>query len=215
MGASRQDRAVDELQRAIESLAPAGVRIGCRLIALGDEAALLPEEAASIRTAHGPARRASGAARIVARWLLAQLGCAAVAIPKGGAGEPLWPAGVTGSLAHDGEVAVAAVTLRRDVAIGIDVEPAEALPADMLDLVATPDERRRLDRFGGRVLFAAKEAVYKAAFPGDRVFLEFHDIAVDLAAGAAQTRTGRAFALHACVAPRIVVLALARPEDRD
>ena len=85
------------------------------------------------------------------------------------------------------------------------------LPPDMLDLIATRAELRRIadDPLGGKLLFAAKEAVYKAVYPLDRVFLEFHDIEVDLAGRTAVTRTGRAVALRYCISSHVVVLALA------
>ena len=121
------------------------------------------------------------------------------------------PPGVVGSLAHDDEIAVAAVGLRRDFAsIGIDVEPAGALPADMLALVVTPRERRMIDDdpVKARLLFAAKEAVYKAIYPLDGVFLEFGDIEVDLAAAIATTRMGRSLTLRSCVSSHIVAVAL-------
>jgi 4'-phosphopantetheinyl transferase EntD len=134
-------------------------------------------------------------------------------VPKGAGGAPIWPAGVVGSLAHDEAVAVAAVGLRRDFAsIGIDVEPAGALPADMLALVVTPRERRVIDDdpVRARLLFAAKEAVYKAIYPLDGVFLEFGDIEVDLATAIATTRMGRNLTLRSCVSSHIVALALAQ-----
>jgi 4'-phosphopantetheinyl transferase EntD len=65
------------------------------------------------------------------------------------------------------------------------------------------------DPLRGKLLFAAKEAVYKAVHPLDRVFLEFHDIEVDLAGRKAVTRTGRVVALRYCISSRVVVLALA------
>jgi 4'-phosphopantetheinyl transferase EntD len=81
----------------------------------------------------------------------------------------------------------------------------------MLALVVTAQERPQLgnDPLIARTLFAAKEAVYKAAYPGDRTFLEFHDIEVDLIEGKAKTRSGRVFTLRYCTAPRIVALAFA------
>src|SRR5262249_38730085 len=85
--------------------------------------------------------RCGGAARIVARQLLKRLGQPECAIPRTSGGASAWPAGVVGSLAHDSRVAVAAVGLSRDVgAVGIDVEPAESLPPELLDLVAAPQE---------------------------------------------------------------------------
>jgi 4'-phosphopantetheinyl transferase EntD len=204
--------AIDPLfQREFAALAVPGLLIGHRLISPGDEDALFAGEAASIASPLLTARRASGAARIVARELLTQLGFGWSAIPKDESGAPVWPAGIIGSLAHDDEVAVAAVATRRDLnAVGIDVEPAVALPPGMLDLVATPREIKKLvgDPLRGKLLFAAKEAVYKAAYPLDRVFLEFRDIEVDLASRTATTKTGRSLGLRYITAPRIVVLAL-------
>jgi len=199
------------LARGIVALAVPGLLIGHRVISAGDENALLDQEAASIASPVLAVRRASGAARIVARALLAQLGHARVAVPKGEAGEPIWPAGISGSMAHDNRIAVAAVGRLRDIrAVGIDVEPAVPLPPEMLELIATPQELRRIadDPLQGKLLFAAKEAVYKAVYPLDRVFLEFRDIEVDLASRTATTRTGHAVALRTCVSSHVVVVAL-------
>lgn len=201
------------LQRAIETLSSPGILVGHRLISPGDELALLAEEERAMASQLVEVRRASGAARIVGRALLARLGHAACAVPRGPAGAPLWPAGIIGSFAHDERVAVAAVAMHRDVAaLGIDVEPAEWLPPGMLDMVATAQERRALgdDPYRERLLFAAKEAVYKALYPLDGIFLEFHDIEVDLAARKAVVRNGREVELRYCVAAHVVVLALIR-----
>jgi 4'-phosphopantetheinyl transferase EntD len=209
----RSSAAVDPmLQRDMDALAVPGLLTGHRLISPGDEDALLDAEAASIKTPVVAVRRASGAARIVVRELLARLGYDRVAIPKAASGGPVWPAGVVGSMAHDDHVAVAAVGLQRDVGtVGIDIEPAVALPREMLDLIATPQELRTMtdDPLRGKLLFAAKEAVYKAVYPLDRVFLEFRDIEIDFAGRKAATRTGRELALRYCISSRVVVLAIA------
>jgi 4'-phosphopantetheinyl transferase EntD len=210
---SHDDDVVDpSLQRELNALAPPGLLIGHRRISPADEAALLDEEAATIASPIASVRRASGAARIVARALLVQLDCGVVAVPKGASGEPIWPAGICGSLAHDDTLAVAAVGRLSEVGtVGLDIEPAAALPPEMLDLVATPREMSRIadDPLRGRLLFAAKEAVYKAAFPLDRVFLEFHDIEIDLTSRTAVTQGGRALALRYGISSHVVVLALA------
>jgi len=175
-----------------------------------DEALLLPEEARSIPARQPAMRRASGAARWVAHRLLANIGISDVAIPRAPSGAPVWPEGTIGSLAHDDDMAVAAVAPVGDiVSLGIDVEPAQPLPDDIFAIVATGADRigaadRRL---AGRLLFAAKEAVYKAAYPLDREVLGYEDIAVDLDSGRATTKTGRKVSLAYCVAPRVVVLA--------
>jgi len=203
-------------QRELDCLAPPGLLIGHRLITPGDEDALLAHEAASIPSPIASVRRASGAARIVARELLARLGYGPAAIPKAPSGEPIWPEGIAGSMAHDDRIAIAAVGPQRDFrSIGIDIEPAVPLSSDMLELVATPRELRDIagDPLRGKILFAAKEAVYKAAYPLDRVFLEFRDIEIDLAARRAITRTGRVLALRYFISSHAVTLALPQPDQ--
>src|SRR5262249_31539986 len=143
---------------ALAALSVAGVMIGHRLILSGDERALMPQEAPAFAGSVDKVRRASGAARIVAHQLLAQLGHPEWPLLKGSAGAPIWPAGITGSLAHDDRVAVAAIATRGAVAgLGIDVEPAELLPSELLELIATPQERARIadDPYRGRLLFVA------------------------------------------------------------
>ena len=166
--------------------------------------ALLHEEMASLSFPTFERRRASGAARRVARELMNSMGLSGLPILRSTFGTPIWPAGVVGSMAHDDRIAVAAVGLRRDVdAVGIDIEPVTPLQPDMLELIATPRERHAIadNPLGAKLLFVIKEAVYKAAYPLDHEFLDFHDIAVDLPAGSrrpepdARSRSTGAFSL--------------------
>jgi 4'-phosphopantetheinyl transferase EntD len=198
------------LSAAIAAIVPRGVRVGCRIIREGDEAHLLPDEAHSITVRHVAARRASGAARWIAHGLLAELGVADFAVLRTVSGAPMWPGGITGSLAHDERMAVATVARAAEIdCLGIDVEPATPLPVDIVALVATDAEMSGMGHqpLAGRLLFSMKEAVYKAVYPIDRVILEYEDIAVDLNAGQAMTKTNHAVRLAYCVIPRIVVLA--------
>lgn len=198
------------MAEAMAAIAPVGVRTGCRVIRDGDDAHLLPNEAHSIPARQPAMRRASGAARWIAHRLLAELGVDNVGILRAPSGAPVWPDGIIGSLAHDDDMAVAAVAPVGHIsALGIDVEPAQPLPGDILALVTIPADRTdAADRhLAGRILFAAKEAVYKAVYPLDREVLGYEDIAVDLNAGHATTKTGRRASLAYCAAPRVVVLA--------
>jgi 4'-phosphopantetheinyl transferase EntD len=198
------------LARAIEAMSVPGILVDHRLIAEGDELALLPAEMAAFAGSVLKVRRASGAARIVARTLMSRFGYASCAIPKSTAGMPVWPDGVVGSLAHDATVAIAAMALQRDFqSIGVDIEPAEPLAPDLLDIVAMPKERERIqdDPLRGRLLFSIKEAVYKAVYPLDRMFLDHHDVEVSLVDGTATVRNGRVVRFRYGVASHIVVLA--------
>ncbi len=197
-------------ERAIADFAVPGVSVGQRLILPGDAAALLPAEAAVFAGRIEKVRRASGAARIVARQLLGRVGHSDCAIPRGESGAPIWPTGIRGSLAHDADYAVAAVGRCRDVdALGIDVEPAEFLPCELVNLVATRSERTNLaaDPFRGRLLFVAKEAVYKAVHPLDHIFLDYHDIEIDFAERKATVCNGRVVDLRFCISTHLVAVA--------
>jgi len=214
---SRQDSIVTSnpsLQVAIDALSLPGIIVGHRLISRGDENALWPEEIPAFTSSIDKVRRASGAARIVARQLLRRLGRPECALPRGSGGAPTWPTGITGSLAHDSSVAVAAVGMCSDMdGIGIDIEPAESLPTELLGLVATPRERLTIDNYdpyGGRLLFVAKEAVYKAVYPLDRTFLDHHDVEINFPDRKAITRNGRIVDLRFSIAAHIIALAFLR-----
>lgn len=198
------------LRRAIESITVPGILVDHRLITDGDEMALLPEELDAFVGSVIKVRRASGAARMLARTLLPQLGQQHQVIAKSASGAPIWPSGIVGSLAHDSEVAVAAMARRRDFSsVGIDVEPAEVLDPGLLAMVATVRERERIDDdpCRGRLLFCVKEAIYKAAFPLDGAFLDHHDVEVNFAAGTAAICSGRLANFRFCVSTHIVALA--------
>ena len=159
----------------------------------GDDpaAVLFPRERAAIARATESRRREFATARACARTAMTQLGLPAVAVPRGPRGAPQWPEGVTGSITHCVGYRAAAVALTRDVAsLGVDAEPNEALPdRGMLELIALDQERARLGELAAvipgiswdRLLFSAKESVYKAWFPLALSWLGFEsaDIVID------------------------------------
>jgi 4'-phosphopantetheinyl transferase EntD len=157
----------------LELILPTGVESEERFgEAAGD--ILLPEEEKIIAHAMEGRRREYAAVRSCARSCLGRLGYQPVPILPGVGGAPIWPAGVLGSMTHCTGYAAAAVgPLPRISAVGIDAEPDAPLPDGVLDLIATPAERDCLTatRPGtdgpnwDRLLFSAKEAVYKAWFP--------------------------------------------------
>ena len=137
-------------------------------------AALYPAEEELVRTA-GPRRRAEFAAgRACARAALAGLGMPAAQILAGRAGEPCWPAGVTGSITHCAGYRACVVARTADLAaLGIDAEPDAALPAGLIESVAGRAERAWIARHASsapevcwdRLVFSAKEAVGKLCYP--------------------------------------------------
>lgn len=163
-------------------------------VAFGDEApdgdlGLYPGEEAAVSRAVPKRRREFLVARSCARQALRRLGAPAGAIGKGPAGEPQWPAGVVGSITHCAGYAAAAVAWRsRLLSLGIDAEPNEALPDGVLGLTASRAEIAHLDSLvaadpwvqWGRLLFCAKEAIYKAWYPVQQRWLGFEEVDVRL-----------------------------------
>ena len=153
------------------------------------DAVLFPEEEAVIAAAVDKRRREFTTVRHCARLALAELGLPPVPILPGPDRAPRWPAGVVGSLTHCAGYRAAAVARSGDVVtIGIDAEPHAALPDGVLDLVSLPAERDRLAELGraartvhwDRLLFSAKESVYKAWFPLARRWLGFEDAEITI-----------------------------------
>ena len=152
-------------------------------------AALFPAEEAALSGAPAQRRAEFATGRACARAALAALGLPATAILPGQRGEPLWPAGVTGSITHcAGYRACAAARLGSAAAIGIDAEPNRPLPDGVLADVAVPAERGWLaDHMAtapevcwDRLLFSVKESVYKAWFPLTGRQLRFQDAVVTI-----------------------------------
>ncbi|HEY5784748.1 MAG TPA: 4'-phosphopantetheinyl transferase superfamily protein [Microlunatus sp.] len=146
-----------------------------------------PSEEAAVAKAVEVRRREFVTTRICARRALADLGVPEVAIPRGPAGSPVWPARVVGSLTHCVGYRAAAVAWQGDVrSLGIDAEPRAGLPPDVLDLVADAGEQVQLAALHDhdptvpwdRLLFSAKESVYKAFFPLAGQWLDFTDVAL-------------------------------------
>ncbi|MFV2176867.1 4'-phosphopantetheinyl transferase [Actinomadura sp. LOL_016] len=171
----------------IESLLPPSVRSA---ETFGDvrPARLFPEEEALVARAVPKRRREFATVRACAREALGRLGVPAVPILPGPRGAPGWPAGVVGSMTHCDGYRAAAVAGHRDcAAIGVDAEPHRPLPDGVLEAVSVPPERSRIVRLTAehpavrwdRLLFSAKESVYKAWFPMTGRPLGFEDADID------------------------------------
>ncbi|MGW3289667.1 4'-phosphopantetheinyl transferase family protein [Streptomyces sp. NPDC001002] len=150
---------------------------------------LSAEEAAEVAGAVPERRREFTTVRLCARRALAQLGLPALPLLPGPGGAPRWPAGVVGSMTHCTGYRAAALARRRDVvALGIDAEPATPLADGLLEAIALPGEQAHVRRLShgrpsiawDRLLFSAKEAVYKSTFPATGVRLGFEDAAITL-----------------------------------
>jgi 4'-phosphopantetheinyl transferase EntD len=147
-----------------------------------------------------PVRRAEFiTARRCAREALGRLGHPPAPLRTGRRREPQWPAGVTGSITHCAGYRAAAVARTSDLAVlGIDAEPHLPLPEGVRESVTVADEPGLLDRLARsdpflcweRLLFSAKESIYKAWYPLTHRWLGFRDACLSVDP-ATRTFTGR------------------------
>jgi len=124
------------------------------------------------------------AGRACAHEALAVLGIESNGVAMGPRREPIWPPETVGSISHCGTLVVAAVApISLMATIGIDIEPALPLDSDLLRHICRPAELARLRHgpdaaLGGKLIFSAKESVYKCLWPATRQFLEFNDVEI-------------------------------------
>jgi len=164
---------VGRIDEGLRSLAPAWVRTGARAIDARDLDGLWPGEHAAIAGAVSRRQAEFATGRALLRHLIGDN----VEIRVGRDRRPRFPVGVTGTLAHDHEVAVAATATRSSCrALGVDVEPATVFTPEDAQLILRPDERH-LD---AHLVFVLKEAVYKAWSSLGGGMLDHHEVAVDV-----------------------------------
>jgi 4'-phosphopantetheinyl transferase EntD len=165
---------------------------------------LLPEEEAAVRGAGPTRRRDFVLGRTCAHRALERLGLERQPVLRGEGGAPIWPDGVVGTVSHCGGVAAAAVARSGDVAaLGLDLEAAVPLSAELRTYVCGPRELERAQPLGSppvgdweKLIFSAKESVFKCHFPVGGRFLEFSDIEIEVASA------GRRFLARVAGDPR-------------
>lgn len=169
----------------IERLLPPYVSCAATREVTVPDGTLFPEEEELVARSVPKRRNDFATARACARRAMARLGLEPVAVLHGKRGMPLWPDGVVGSLTHCDGYRAAALAREADVlSLGVDAEPHAPLPDGVGQLVVRPAERERFTgpragEAGGihwdRVLFSAKESVFKTWYPLTRSELDFDE----------------------------------------
>jgi 4'-phosphopantetheinyl transferase EntD len=150
-----------------------------------EEWALLSPAAVAVR------RRHFTLGRLAAHRALETAGLSRdFAVLKGERGEPIWPEGWVGTITHAGDLAAAAVAREADyVGVGLDVEElSRQVDMGITSHICLPEElpwiQGGAEEFSGRtaddnarlkMLFSAKEAVFKAFYPIEEIYLDFVD----------------------------------------
>ena len=159
---------------ALTALIPEAWCIGCAYgTTLPDPRSMPPQErSAALREAQ------DRASELCIARLLSASGHAPRTVPRGPGGERLWPSTLVGGLTHKGALVLGAVALGGQVhALGIDLERHVPSDVEIQGVVAPEGLPSGVTPALGTVLvFAAKEAVFKAQYPRTQELLNFADI---------------------------------------
>jgi 4'-phosphopantetheinyl transferase EntD len=204
------ERVVAALAHALWSIAPDGVRVGVRRIDPDDVTALFAEDQLAVARAVTGRRNEYATGRALLRSLIGRQVPIATAPNRA----PVFPCDVRGSLAHDREFAVAAISTDPQIrAIGIDIEPTAALAPEMCSLIVRSDE----EDLDAHLAFTLKEATYKAWSGLGGRMLDFHEVRLHIDGSRFDadvvTESGRFHGRFATAGDRWVALVVA-PWDR-
>ncbi len=162
---------------------------------------LMGDEVLSVEQVAPKRAREFGAGRAAARAAMDLLGHAARPILQGDDRAPVWPQGLVGSITHSDRDCLAVVTDDPEIrSLGLDLEPMVALDPALWPEICTDTEREWLASLGpsqrgnfAKLVFSAKEAVYKAQYPLSKTLIGFHAITLnfDLASNSFTARFTR------------------------
>lgn len=154
-------------------------------------ARLHPDERAMVTAEKGRRQIEYAGGRLAAREAARVLGCEWPALLSGAEREPLAPNGLTVSISHKNDLAVALVAHATEGHVGIDLEGDGRNRMTIASKVCRPEELTEVEALpeaerwpAVMVRFAVKEAVYKAVFPMVRHFFGFQAARVEVPGGA-------------------------------
>ncbi len=144
-----------------------------------------PRERAAVIGASAVRQLEFAMGRSCARAALEAFGIRPAVVQRDGDRAPSWPAGKTGSISHTSGYAVAVAGRSTTWSLGVDAEQIGSVDAEVAQVALTASERssarsfdRTPDHPGLTLIFATKEALFKAQFPLTRTWLEFDDVEV-------------------------------------
>jgi 4'-phosphopantetheinyl transferase EntD len=170
---------------------PEFISFYCRQNSPKQDFRLLPEEQAIAESFGSQKRRAEFTmGRICAHGALSRFGLESEPILRNPeTREPCWPDSVWGSITHSAGFAAVAVGLKNEIkGVGIDLENFSR-PVDFkirrhvcvdselewLESLPTKQANRAL-----RIIFSAKESIFKCIYPGTKTYLTFKDAEVSV-----------------------------------
>jgi len=170
---------------------PKFISFYCRHNSPKQDLLLLPEEQAIAESFDSQKRRAEFTlGRICAHEVLSRFGLESEPILRNPeTREPCWPDSIWGSITHSAGFAAVAVGLKKEIkGIGIDMESLSRSvdfnirrhvcvesELEWLESLPTKQANRAL-----RIIFSAKESIFKCFYPGTKTYLSFKDAAVSI-----------------------------------
>ncbi len=154
---------------------------------------LIGDEVLAVEQVSAARAREFGAGRAAAHAAMELLGHVPRPVLQGEDRAPVWPLGLKGSITHTDRDCLAVVTDAPEiVALGLDLEPMSPLEPSLWPVICTSSEMDWLAGLGpsqrghfAKLIFCAKEAVYKAQYQVSRTMLDFQalELSFDLSAG--------------------------------
>jgi len=152
---------------------------------------LLPEEQAIAESFGSQKRRAEFTlGRICAHGALSRFGLESEPILRNPeTREPCWPESIFGSITHSAGFAAVAVGLKNEIqGVGIDLESlSRSVNFNIKRQVCVDSELEWLESLPAeqanralRIIFSAKESIFKCLYPGTKTYLSFKDAAVTI-----------------------------------
>jgi 4'-phosphopantetheinyl transferase EntD len=176
-----------ELCAELAALFPPGA-IAAELHGAAPPAHLSQDELLSVR--HCSEKRINDftTGRLCARRVLKELGIEGFSLLAAKDRQPVWPAGILGSITHtEGYSAAVVIRQGRVRSVGLDSESVAAVHEDLWPRICAPAELVSLRAVSGArrseraaLTFAAKEAFYKSQFPLTGEWIGFADVVIDL-----------------------------------
>lgn len=147
------------------------------------ETPVLEAEERLIDGACNKRRREFRAGRHCAHRALNRLGMPDQPILRYQDGSPIWPDGYLGSITHCRDLCLAACARHDPIrGIGLDVEPLEPLKPGLASKIQIAKETACLRTPGAklpdRLVFSAKESLYKCFYPIVKRFFGFHSVEI-------------------------------------
>ncbi|MES9969402.1 MAG: 4'-phosphopantetheinyl transferase superfamily protein [Candidatus Thiodiazotropha sp.] len=145
---------------------------------------LCAEEEQLIEGSVAKRQREFRAGRHAAHTALRQLDAPNGPLLRGEKRQPIWPNGYIGSISHCNDNCIAACAIAGEIAgLGIDVEPLEPLKPGIARYIDTDEEKAFMQRHKDlppRLIFSAKESLYKCYYPLVERFFGFQSVTLDI-----------------------------------